>query len=102
MLAATIGASAGLLLLVLTRDQTPHVGDNIHHLPHGGTYRDGNKAICYQGPRRRSSNGSSGEFWALLAIFVLTMAIMLSQRLGRTTRCIVCTTAHAPNSGVSN
>lgn len=51
-IAITVGVTIGLALFALTRSTLPHVGDNLHNLPHGGRYRDGTKSIDYCGPRK--------------------------------------------------
>nr|QCY49521.1 triple gene block 2 protein [Shallot latent virus] len=56
--ACAVGVCIALCLYALTRSTLPHVGDNIHSLPHGGCYQDGTKRIVYNSPARNfpSSN----------------------------------------------
>ncbi|AIZ76621.1 triple gene block protein 2 [Elderberry carlavirus B] len=72
-------------IFFLTRSNLPHVGDNIHSLPHGGRYRDGTKSVDYCSPRTRlpSSNlltSGVSNFWVLALICVLIGFIKLSAR----------------------
>ncbi|BAG06156.1 triple gene block protein 2 [Phaius virus X] len=69
-----IGVSCVTILYLLTRSTLPHVGDNIHHLPHGGCYRDGTKSIYY-GSAKRGSHPYPDKLWAFLAISGLVFAI---------------------------
>ncbi|QED44837.1 TGB2 [Garlic yellow virus] len=81
-LACAIGAAIAICLYVLTRSTLPHVGDNIHHLPHGGCYQDGTKRIYYNRPQRNypSSNLGSGSANVFIVILLLTAAILLSDK----------------------
>ncbi|ASJ78779.1 triple gene block protein 2 [Vanilla latent virus] len=72
--ALAIGAGAAVILFVLRQNTLPHVGDNIHHLPHGGCYQDGNKRITYG----RLGNTSTHSWHVLLLIFLLSAAIYIS------------------------
>nr|WPR17636.1 MAG: TGB2 protein [Dracophyllum betaflexi-like virus] len=73
-----IGFVCGVCLFMLTRNNLPHVGDNIHSLPHGGCYRDGTKAINYGGPRKTfpSSGLLSGFGVPALGIVLLIIALI--------------------------
>lgn len=84
-LAAVVGGALGLGLLIVTQDRTPHVGDNIHHLPHGGAYRDGNKAILYAGPGRQ--NAATQTFYPAISVLVLSALIALSHYCHSRNRC---------------
>ncbi|QCT25581.1 triple gene block 2 [Yam virus Y] len=79
-----IGASLAALLFILTRSTLPHVGDNLHHLPHGGCYQDGTKRITYRGPNSSfpSSNlfKSSNTFWAFLAVWTIVCLLHVFNR----------------------
>nr|APG31857.1 TGBp2 [Arachis pintoi virus] len=91
-IAAAVGGSIALISLIAVQDRTPHVGDNIHHLPHGGSYQDGNKRVLYQGPSHRGANKPS---WApAAAVLLLSVAILVSEfskRRRRVHRCVTCT-----------
>nr|SNQ27848.1 triple gene block protein 2 [Elm carlavirus] len=96
--ASAIGLGIALSLFTLTRSTLPHVGDNIHSLPHGGRYRDGTKSVDYCGPAKRypSSNlltsGSSST--AVLFIIVLVGLIWLSDKFGKRGVCNNCNRSH--------
>jgi hypothetical protein len=49
-LSICVGLGLAVVLFTATRSTLPHVGDNIHHLPHGGLYKDGTKSIAYGQP----------------------------------------------------
>nr|QJD13459.1 triple gene block protein 2 [Alfalfa virus S] len=87
-LAATIGAALALTTLFATRNTAPHVGDNIHHLPHGGLYQDGNKRIAYAGPGTGAH--SRQHFLPAIAVVLLTLGIIISERFKRPTRSCRC------------
>nr|QED43571.1 TGB2 [Garlic latent virus] len=96
ILAVAIGCGIGLALFVLTRSTLPHVGDNLHSLPHGGSYRDGTKAINYCGPRKNypSSNLlSNSTAFVPLVVIVLTGIIIFISRRGNC--CVACGRTHA-------
>ncbi|ACM45999.1 triple gene block protein 2 [Helleborus mosaic virus] len=97
-LAGVVGVGVALALFVLTRSSLPHVGDNIHHLPHGGRYRDGTKSVDYCGPATRypSSNllSNRGGFGLLLFVVFLIFLIWLSDNFGNRNRCARCNTIH--------
>nr|UEE94774.1 hypothetical protein [Pea streak virus] len=59
-LALAIGAGIAIVIFTLRSSQLPHVGDNIHSLPHGGFYKDGTKTIQYHSPARVSNNWFKG------------------------------------------
>ncbi|QNJ34489.1 triple gene block protein 2 [Aconite virus A] len=94
-IAIVIGTTIGLALFALTRSTLPHVGDNLHSLPHGGRYRDGTKSIDYCGPRKTfpssSLFGYSGSNLPALAVFLLVAVIIaISSRQQTTTRACNC------------
>lgn len=74
-LAVAIGGAIGLIALIVTRDQTPHVGDNIHHLPHGGHYRDGNKCISYFPKQSSTALKAPYGFWPVAVILTILCAL---------------------------
>nr|UCJ00424.1 triple gene block 2 [Cherry necrotic rusty mottle virus] len=49
LLCAAVGLTLAFICATLKASYLPAVGDNIHSLPHGGSYRDGTKAINYNG-----------------------------------------------------
>lgn len=81
-LAAVAGICATLAIHAATRDTKPHVGDNIHHLPHGGHYQDGNKRIIYAG-LHYSNRLQTGDHWAAVLVAILIFAILVSERCFR-------------------
>ncbi|QEM20970.1 ORF3 [Senna severe yellow mosaic virus] len=83
LVAAVAGITIALSIFAVSQDHTPHVGDNIHSLPHGGYYQDGNKKIAYAGPNLRPNNSNTHHFWALITIFLVSALIVLSSRLQR-------------------
>ncbi|AIB00371.1 triple gene block 2 [Yam virus X] len=88
--AATVGLA--LIFFTLTRSTLPHVGDNIHHLPHGGCYRDGTKTIKYNSP---SANANNTPAWALPAVLILSALIYATSRLAS---CSVTSTRYCIRS----
>lgn len=91
ILAATVGVGLAVLAHIVTTDRTTHVGDNIHHLPHGGLYQDGNKKVLYGGPSRTNHSGSH---WPAVAVVLLTLGIILSNRFGRRLHIHTCQSGH--------
>nr|QCH00872.1 triple gene block 2 [Shallot yellow stripe virus]QCH00881.1 triple gene block 2 [Shallot latent virus] len=79
--ASAVGICLALCLYTLTRSTLPHVGDNIHSLPHGGCYRDGTKKIIYNSPARNfpSSNLLLGFSSPLCLLALLFGLICLSE-----------------------
>ncbi|QED42794.1 TGB2 [Allium carlavirus A] len=103
LLACAVGATFALCLYTLTRSTLPHVGDNIHHLPHGGCYQDGTKKIYYNKPHQGypSSNLFSGTGSVFMVVCFLILAIYFSERYSRgrvnaRSRCCLpnCATQH--------
>lgn len=88
LVAATIGVCCALTALIITADHSPHVGDNIHHLPHGGAYQDGNKRILY-GPPRPSR--LPGQWGPALLVLALSCCIVASERCRRASHACRCT-----------
>jgi len=96
VLAIAIGVACALSLFTLTRSNLPHVGDNIHHLPHGGLYRDGTKCITYGAPARKwpaSNLFNSGNFPALAVVLALS-AIIVYRSSGVNRICQHCEHSH--------
>nr|QQG34622.1 TGB2 [Yucca alphaflexivirus 1] len=66
---------------VITRSTLPHVGDNIHSLPHGGQYRDGTKQISYCSPRSHPGHSAKpSSHGALFLLLTLPLIIFLFER----------------------
>nr|UOF93383.1 triple gene block 2 protein [Plantago yellow mosaic virus] len=80
ILAVVIGISIALVVFSITRNTLPHVGDNIHSLPHGGAYKDGTKSIIYSSPNR-SLPGSSGRSIALVLTITLPFLLYVIHRV---------------------
>nr|WEC26235.1 triple geneblock protein 2 [Nerine potexvirus 1] len=70
---AIVCTAAVLGLLLLTRNNLPSTGDNIHSLPHGGTYQDGTKHIRYCSPQ----HGSHYKYAATSNSIPIALAIIL-------------------------
>nr|QED44363.1 TGB2 [Garlic virus A]QED44369.1 TGB2 [Garlic virus A]QED44375.1 TGB2 [Garlic virus A] len=85
------GAALGILVYAFRANHLPHVGDNTHHLPHGGRYCDGNKQVHYFKPNSGSRSGES--YIPPLIIFALTLAILLLSRPRRRI-CVRCSEPH--------
>nr|QED44261.1 TGB2 [Garlic virus A]QED44272.1 TGB2 [Garlic virus A] len=85
------GAALGILVYAFRTNHLPHVGDNTHHLPHGGRYCDGNKQIHYFKPN--SDHQSGGSYIPTLLVFALTLAILLVSR-PRRRLCVRCSESH--------
>nr|AVL84359.1 triple gene block protein 2 [Plantago asiatica mosaic virus] len=94
VLAVSIGLSVALLVHTATRSTLPHVGDNLHALPHGGRYVDGTKSISYYSPNTtRARDPFPYAFFLILTLSGLIL--LLSRRRHNTHRCPSCGTAHA-------
>ncbi|ACN58196.1 tgb2 [Potexvirus ecsallii] len=74
-ISVVVGVSIALCVFLLNKNYLPHVGDNLHSLPHGGTYCDGTKSINYRGPSHHTS--STTPLWAVIATLTLPLAIFL-------------------------
>lgn len=92
-LVLAIGVATAVVIYMLTRSTLPHVGDNIHSLPHGGNYCDGTKSIAYNKPARNfpSSNllGLAPVFLAL-ALFAVTCPFVTQGPVNYTRRISIC------------
>ncbi|AID51403.1 TGB-2 [Cherry twisted leaf associated virus] len=92
LLFAAAGISLALLCATFKANYLPTVGDNIHSLPHGGSYRDGTKAVNYNGLNciERSSISplySSHKFLAFCLVCLLSFLIyVFSKCNGRSNR----------------
>nr|CEN56832.1 triple gene block protein2 [Plantago asiatica mosaic virus] len=94
VLAVSIGISLALLVYAATRSTLPHVGGNLHALPHGGRYVDGTKSISYFSPNHSKSRDPLPL--AFLTVLTLSGLILLLSRRGRsTTHCPCCGKSHA-------
>nr|QED43727.1 TGB2 [Garlic latent virus] len=96
--AGAIGICIALCLYTLTRSTLPHVGDNIHSLPHGGCYQDGTKRIVYNSPARNfPSSNLLPNFSSPLCLLALIFGLIcLSERIksSSSTR-ITCSCNHS-------
>nr|QTW21046.1 ORF3 [Potato virus X]CAA80776.1 12kDa protein [Potato virus X] len=95
-----LGLSFALISItfLLSRNNLPHVGDNIHSLPHGGAYRDGTKAILYNSPNfgsRTSLNNSKNAAFA--AVLLLSLLIYGSRCLSQRNHLCACGNNHSSN-----
>nr|WBY51305.1 triple gene block protein 2 [Lily virus X] len=78
---------------LLTGNTLPHTGDNLHSLPHGGTYCDGTKRIRYGGPHRSHVPELPAKSWALITVVAILIALHFScLRTHRVHRCVLCHT----------
>nr|ACM45987.1 triple gene block protein 2 [Helleborus net necrosis virus]ACM45993.1 triple gene block protein 2 [Helleborus net necrosis virus] len=95
-LALAVGLTLAVCLFALTRSTLPHVGDNIHSLPHGGCYRDGTKQISYGKPAGRvpSSNLFSGFGFSTALFIAVVLAGLTIYKGRRTTVCHLCRCNH--------
>ncbi|CAA79763.1 12K-protein [Plantago asiatica mosaic virus] len=94
VLAASIGISLALLVYTATRSTLPHVGDNLHALPHGGRYVDGTKSISYFSPSA-SKTRDPFPFAFLLILTLSGLILLLSRRRSNPHSCPSCGTPHA-------
>nr|WAB21244.1 triple gene block protein 3 [Banmivirus BanMMV] len=77
-LIGTLAVGTAIVIHFLRRNELPHVGDNLHSLPYGGSYCDGTKRINYGGNYNKKQ---SFAFNPLLLIFALSFLIYaLSKR----------------------
>nr|AGG13272.1 TGB2 [Shallot latent virus] len=96
--AGAIGICVALCLYTLTRSTLPHVGDNIHSLPHGGCYQDGTKRIIYNRPAKNfpSSNLPVNFTSPVLLLGILIGLICLSEKFRPSSRTrITCSCNHS-------
>ncbi|AFP73390.1 TGB2 [Sweet potato C6 virus] len=80
LLAICVGIAIALVLYSLTRSNLPHVGDNLHSLPHGGCYQDGTKSISYNSPARTypaSTLLAKSAFNPFLIVLLLSACIFI-------------------------
>nr|UCJ00480.1 triple gene block 2 [Cherry twisted leaf associated virus] len=87
LLFAAAGVSLALLCATFKANYLPTVGDNIHSLPHGGSYRDGTKAVNYNGLNyvgnsSISSLYSSHKFVAFCLVCLLSFLIYVFSKFG--------------------
>nr|QTU67752.1 triple gene block protein 2 [Potato virus X] len=93
-----LGLSFALVLItfLLSRNSLPHVGDNIHSLPHGGAYRDGTKAILYNSPNLGSRVSlHNGKNAAFAAVLLLTLLIYGSKYISQRNHTCACGNNHS-------
>nr|WLW42347.1 triple gene block protein 2 [Lily virus X] len=91
ILAAVIGGALAFFVLLVTRNTLPHTGDNLHSLPHGGSYCDGTKRIHYRGPHRSGVPELPGKTWAFLLVCCILLYLHLScLRPRRFHSCVLC------------
>lgn len=76
-LVGVFAIGTAFIIHFIRRSELPHVGDNLHHLPYGGTYCDGTKKIYYAGGR---NSKSAITFNPLLLIFALIALIYVSSK----------------------
>lgn len=96
--ACAIGAGAALVIFVTTRSTLPHVGDNIHSLPHGGYYQDGTKRVAYCSPGRNYPFSGLFAPFSRSSVIVLIIALSFAifcTRPRRENTCIACGRAHS-------
>jgi ABC-type sugar transport system permease subunit len=98
-----VGFGVALVVFSLTRNNLPHVGDNIHALPHGGRYRDGTKAIIYNSPQQKfpSSNlfGPGSNLATLFFVILLIATIHALSKRGGDNHSSGCNCSiHSPNN----
>nr|UUL90868.1 triple gene block protein 3 [Banmivirus BanMMV]WAB21389.1 triple gene block protein 3 [Banmivirus BanMMV] len=72
LLVGSLAVGTAVVIHFLRRSELPHVGDNLHHLPYGGSYCDGTKSISYRGSH---SSERVTTFNPLLLIFLLSALI---------------------------
>nr|WDY35310.1 triple gene block protein 2 [Garlic yellow mosaic-associated virus] len=88
-----VGVGIALCLFILTRSTLPNVGDNIHHLPHGGSYIDGTKRISYCGPNKKypSSNlfspGPNFSIWLLVITLIFAIHVLSGRKTTVRSNC---------------
>nr|QTU68642.1 triple gene block protein 2 [Potato virus X] len=93
-----LGLSFALISItfLLSRNNLPHVGDNIHSLPHGGAYRDGTKAVLYNSPNFGSRTSlSNGKNAAFAVVLLLSLLIYGSRCLPQRNHLCACGNNHS-------
>lgn len=89
----TVGLGLTLVVYSLTRSTLPHVGDSVHSLPHGGTYRDGTKSVNYYQPSHPVSNHLPLIFVLGLIVAIYVSTLFSNRSRGR--HCSHCGAKHA-------
>nr|QNT38356.1 TGB2 [Cherry virus Turkey] len=85
VLCGCAGVCAALIVVSLKSDYSAPVGDNIHRLPHGGSYKDGTKSVVYAG-RFFEGKGHLGleedfnNFWVFTVVWLLIFLIYVSHK----------------------
>lgn len=92
---ALLGGLGGIVWAI-TRSTLPHSGDNIHHLPHGGLYRDGNKCISYNSPGFPSHSHRSGAGYAFLVVLLISLCILVDAKFRRSISSSICSVCSNP------
>nr|UUL90878.1 triple gene block protein 3 [Banmivirus BanMMV] len=77
LLVGVLAIGTAFIIHSIRKSELPHVGDNLHHLPYGGSYCDGTKKISYAGGR---DSKSVTTIHPLLLIFALSALIYVSSR----------------------
>nr|UUL90898.1 triple gene block protein 3 [Banmivirus BanMMV] len=77
LLVGAFAIGTAFIIHSIRKSELPHVGDNLHHLPYGGSYCDGTKKINYAGGR---DNKPVTTFNPLLLIFALSVLIYVSSK----------------------
>nr|AYQ96145.1 triple gene block 2 protein [Grapevine virus T]QCG75796.1 TGB2 [Grapevine virus T]QCG75801.1 TGB2 [Grapevine virus T] len=81
-----IGAGIAIVVHFLRTSNLPHTGDNLHHLPHGGSYQDGTKRIIYCGPKTEYPGTGLLKFGdsqlAIALVLGISLLIYAVERLG--------------------
>lgn len=77
LLVGALAVGTAAVIHFLRKNELPHVGDNLHHLPYGGSYCDGTKSISYRGLH---NSRKSITFNPLLLIFLLSALIYALSR----------------------
>nr|WAB21369.1 triple gene block protein 3 [Banmivirus BanMMV] len=72
LLVGVFAIGTAFIIHSIRKSELPHVGDNLHYLPYGGSYCDGTKKISYSGGR---NSKSVTTFNPLLLIFTLSAII---------------------------
>nr|UCJ00445.1 triple gene block 2 [Cherry necrotic rusty mottle virus] len=77
ILFAVVGVSLAVICATFKANYLPTVGDNIHSLPHGGSYQDGTKAIYYNGLNcvQKPDVGQSSLF-GKFAVFLIVISLI--------------------------
>ncbi|AEO12142.1 tgb2 [Tamus red mosaic virus] len=100
VLALVVGVSIALVVFSITRNTSPHVGDNIHSLPHGGCYKDGTKSIYYGKPGNSVRQPARGAA-LVLVIFLPILIYAIHKFESRRTRVSACGHIACPSGGAT-